>query len=224
MDNALAPYVERLQRLPSEIASHSALFFAPSIMGYRGYAFGCKSGPSASVADMLHEMAHAAEFGGEAFEERATETGFLLRSRSIWVFDRFCEEPLTTKSIERELRTFAHQHHLQALADIEVPQATYRHECASLMRHMPDWLNVPGRTEDARIAHCAERIATLIGQIQPEDTIQRLKGWLDKTQQRLAMSPAYEAENTEGRFHADGERFDRERILQARPTRQTCSL
>lgn len=220
---ALAPYVERLQRLPSEIASHPALLFAPATVGYRGYAFGCKAGPSASVVDMLHEMAHAAEFGGEAFEERATEAGFLLRSRRIWVFDRFCEEPLTMGSIERELRTFAHQHHLQLLAGLEFRQATYLRECASLMRHMPDWINVPGRGEEARIAHCAQRIAALVGEIQPEDTIRRLKDWLDRTQQRLAVTDPEQAA-PEDRFHADGAPFDPKRVQQPRLTRAAFSF
>lgn len=161
MDRAQTSYVGRLQRLPAELATHPALLFSPSTEGYRDYAFGCKSGPHLGVEHLFHELAHAAEFGGEAFDERATPTGYLLRSRRIWIFDRFCEEPLTMGAIERELRTFAHQHHLLALTGQRHRQKAYFHECARLMQHMADWIQRPRthRRSADRVLRHAHRLA-----------------------------------------------------------------
>lgn len=55
----------RLAKLP--IANHPALHFCPGLEGYKAYTFGGRAGPSLHISHLLHELAHAAEFGPEGF-------------------------------------------------------------------------------------------------------------------------------------------------------------
>jgi hypothetical protein len=73
-----------LSKLP--FGRHPALFFHPALEGYQNYTFGCRSGPTISPRNLFHELGHAAQFGPQAFRDRATEFGFAFRTpHRVWV-------------------------------------------------------------------------------------------------------------------------------------------
>jgi len=205
----------RLQRMPAEISRHPALLFAPAIEGYRDYAFGCVSGPSAGPRHIFHEMGHAAEFGPEAFRSRASEFGFKFKVRRIWIIDRFCDEPKTMQATERELRAFAHEFRLMEAAGIRMSETAFVAHSVHLMRLMPDWWHVPGGDEEERAAWCSRRLRSLLAATRDDDSLARLKGWLDATARRLRRG-VRQASADLARFHADGIPYVPEKILPAR--------
>ena len=94
--------------------------FNPWVEGYRDYAFGGRAGPSIGVRNVFHEMAHAAQFGRDSFRQRATAEGYKFKVRTIFVFDRYCQEPRSGQATYRELDTFAYQLHLMRAAGMKV--------------------------------------------------------------------------------------------------------
>jgi hypothetical protein len=179
-----------LRRTP--FGAHPGLLFCPELEGYRYLSFGGRAGPSVAVTHLFHELAHAAEFGPDEYRRRSTRHGFVFRTRRACIgAEVVVVEPLTTQSIERELRTFAHQYHLQRLAGITDELEAFAHACAKPMAFMPDWLLVPGgqgswdEREQERRAYCVERIQQYAQAFSAEGSIARLTGWLDCVQRSL---------------------------------------
>ena len=61
----------RLQRLGA-ISRHPAFRVKMSKEGYSNFIFGAAAGPAAKLSNVLHDMAHAAEFGPDAYTRRST--------------------------------------------------------------------------------------------------------------------------------------------------------
>lgn len=174
----------RLRRL--RVARHPGLLFCPGLEGFRDHTFGGRAGPSIEVINVLHEMAHAMEFGADQFEARCTPRGFVFgRSHRVEIGGRFYDQPTTCKSTERELQTFAYQLHLARLAGYRFTDSWFVKDCAHLMRLMPDWWNVPGTGDDQRKAYCAARIESHYQATTSTESVDRLECWLDKTAKRL---------------------------------------
>ena len=94
-------------------ADQPAMRIAHRQEGYRDYTFGCRAGPGrASVRNLAHELAHAAEFGAAAFSRRCLKGSFCFKIRQVEVLGRYYPEPETCGATKRELRTFALQLHL----------------------------------------------------------------------------------------------------------------
>ena len=123
----------------------------------------------------------------------------------------------TTQSIERELRTFAHQYHLLRAAGEKVQLKTYSRSKAEIMKLMPNWLLLPV-SEDSleqeeldRKALCARRIVEYVEAYNPADTIARVTSWLDQVQRDLkkiksVMADA-KAQFTRTLYRGDGSVF-----------------
>lgn len=193
--------VSRLGRLP--IASHPGLLFSPSVEGYKDYAFGARTGPAFGSVNLMHELAHASQFGPDAFRTRATADGFVFKVKRIWVYDRFCIEPKTAQMTDRELDTFAHQLHLMRLAGYKTSDKEFIAYSAKLMRWMEDWWHVPGDDEDARAAWCEAEISRRYANLSSAEVIDKLEAWLDKTYKRLKRSDA----KSRRAYHAVQDRF-----------------
>lgn len=176
-------FIERLG-----IADHPALRIAHRQEGYRDYTFGCRAGPGrASVRNLAHELAHAAEFGAAAFSRRCFKGSFCFKIRQVEVLGRYYPEPETCGATKRELRTFALQLHLLQHAGVRVNAQTFAQHAADIMvRFMHDWWHIPGNDERARKRWCAQQVLDHHAKTTAEAAIEQIKGWLDATQRQLS--------------------------------------
>lgn len=140
------------------IAEHPGLRISPRLEGYRDYTFGCRAGPGrASVRNLAHELAHAAEFGAAAFSRRCFMSGFCL------------------------------QLHLLQHAGERVNALTFaRHAADIMVRFMHDWWQFPGDTEQDRKHWCAQQVLDHHARTSAEATIAEIKAWLGATDRRLS--------------------------------------
>lgn len=169
------------------VLSHPGFRYSRKLEGYRDYTFGCIAGPSEpDLNNLAHELAHAAQFGPEAFRYRATQRGFHFKIRRIWVYDRYCVEPRTNQGIVRELETFAYQAHLLEAGGIKLHKRKFLMDAAHLMvSYMPDWYNIPGDNADERKAWCIAQVEQYYAGLSQEVALERLNGWLNCTAKRL---------------------------------------
>lgn len=179
----LADCIEKLSRLP--VARHPGLMFSPGVEGYRDYTFGARAGPSVDAVNLFHELAHAAQFGADNFSRRATSEGFVFKTRRVFVYNTYCEEPRTSKATLRELDTFAYQLHLMRLAGFTQTDDEFMSYNAKVMRFMSDWWHIPGNSDEKRAAWCQAYIAKRYAKLNAADVVARLDAWLDKTWMRL---------------------------------------
>lgn len=176
-------FVERIG-----IADHPGFRVSQTIEGYRDYTFGCRAGPGrASVRNLAHELAHAAEFGAAAFSRRCFMGSFCFKVRKVRVLGSYYPEPRTCGATQRELRTFALQLHLLQHAGVSVNVQAFARRAADIMvRFMPDWWNIPGDSEQERKRWCAQKVIEHHEHTTVEATIAEITAWLDATQRRLA--------------------------------------
>lgn len=176
----------RLERLG--LAGHPGFRFRAGLEGYADYVFGARAGPSVDTYNLFHELAHAAQFGPELFRQRTCRGSFVFKMRRVTVFGQRYAEPLTSGATQRELLTFAHQLRLMHLAGCKVTPRAFFAEATRSMAYMPDWYNVPGDDAEQRHAFCAQRAQQLFEQQCGQDSLKRLRGWLDLTAKRLARA------------------------------------
>lgn len=183
---SIQTFLERLG-----IAGHPALRISRRQEGYRDYTFGCRAGPGrASVRNLDHELAHAAEFGAAAFSRRCFMGGFCFKVRKVKVLGRYYAEPRTCGATQRELRTFALQLHLLQHAGERVnAQAFARDAADTMVQFMHDWWHIPGDTEQSRKGWCAQQVLDHHARTSAEGAIAEITAWLDATQRRLARQP-----------------------------------
>lgn len=94
---AIDTFLERL-----DIAGHPGLRVSRKVEGYRDYTFGCRAGPSrASVRNLAHELAHAAEFGAGNFSKRCFMGSFVFKVRKVNVMGQLYPEPRTCNATSK---------------------------------------------------------------------------------------------------------------------------
>lgn len=188
---AIDTFLERL-----DIAGHPGLRVSRKVEGYRDYTFGCRAGPSrASVRNLAHELAHAAEFGAGNFSKRCFMGSFVFKVRKVKVMGQLYPEPRTCNATKRELRTFALQLHLLQHAGEKIDVAAFVREAAQAMtRFMYDWHIIPGAEGEDRLAWCEMQIRKHYKKTSPHGAISEIKGWLDATQLRLKRSSVPQVE------------------------------
>lgn len=180
---AIQTFIERLG-----VVGHPGLMISLEQEGYRDYTFGCRAGPGrASVRNLAHELAHAAEFGPAAFPRRCLMGSYVFKTRKVKVLGRHYTEPRTCNATKRELRTYALQLHLLQYAGERVNEQVFAQDAARLMTSfMHDWWQIPGKNETERRHWCATHVLDHHGQTTAEDVINQLVGWLDATHRRLS--------------------------------------
>ncbi len=203
----LAVFRQRLERLP--VGRHPALYFNPWVEGYKDFVFGGRAGPAVQCTSLFHELGHAAQFGADKFRTRASEAGFLFKSRRRFIYDRYCEDPRTGQATHRELDTFAHQLHLMRVAGYKVEDGEFMRYSARLMTYMSDWYNIPGDDEAGRAKYCHDFLAERYATLKASEVLAKLETWLDLTAKRLVRKKlAYPAHwqdaSVRERYHADG--------------------
>lgn len=112
--------------------------------GTKNFTFGTRSGPVNTVSALMHELAHAVEFGARQFKYRTSEYDgtFVFSTPSRWCFDRFVCEPQTGEMTAREARAFAIEAHLlQYLGILKSEQDLegFFEYVAEVAEFMPDW-------------------------------------------------------------------------------------
>ena len=186
----------RLSRLP--VANHPALFFNPFVEGYRNYCFGGKVGPRVETEAVFHELAHAAEFGPDAFAHRGVDGRFAFKVPQVFVYNRYCDEAKTAQATLRELRTFANQWYLMTLAGKKISKTLFAQRATYSMKFMHDQWNVPGTSSEEKHQWCTAKVLELIEHLTAEDVVARLERWLDATASHLQAKqsmPAQEPTN-----------------------------
>lgn len=186
---------ERVQRQVSEFLRRLGVLEHPGFRldltseGYRNYAFGARIGPSIGISGVAHELAHAVEFGPDAFEQRCHESGFLFRTPTVFIAGQLCDNFTTGQASERELRAFAIEWRLLEMAGLRVSENAFCEQTARTLGFMPDWISFHEQPELVREHLLAAR------EQFPESLVrERLMGWLDKTAQRLQVAPSRQAE------------------------------
>jgi len=169
------------------IADHPGLRVAKNREGYRDYTFGCRAGPgAATISDLAHELAHAAQFGPRYFKTRARAHGFDFRLRRVWIYNQYCIDQRTTQATCRELDTFAYQAHLMELAGVPFDREDlFKHAADLMTRFMHDWYCVPGDSTEERKAWCIEKAKAYYARRKADTVLRRLNAWLDLTHQHL---------------------------------------
>jgi len=197
-------FAARLQRLPGALGKHPGLLFSPGLEGYRDYTFGFRSGPSVQARHVFHELGHAAQFGPDSFESRASPYGFVFNMRQVFVMGRPYDEPITSQATDRELETFAHELHLLQAAGYQFQLADFLSYSASVMRHMPDWIAIPGERGADRKRECERRLLAFYESLTQAEVLDKLTGWLDATRAYLAGAPERPYNEVALRFRTDG--------------------
>ncbi|MBS3912749.1 MAG: hypothetical protein KGZ70_13160 [Hydrogenophaga sp.] len=180
---SIQTFIERLG-----VLGHPGLKISLQQEGYRDYTFGCRAGPGrATVRNLAHELAHAAEFGAAAFPQRCLMGSYVFKTRKVKVLGRYYTEPTTCSATKRELRTYALQLHLLQYAGESVNEQAFAQDAARLMTtFMHDWWQIPGQDDAERRLWCATQVLDNHGQTSADDVINRLVGWLDATDRRLS--------------------------------------
>lgn len=178
-----ALFSARLARLP--VARHPAFFVRPRQEGYHDYAFGGRAGPSVALSHLFHDMAHAAEFGPDAFRTRANISGFAFKVPRRYIFQQYVTEAQTMQATQREVDTFGYQLHLMRAAGCRIADKAFFVDSARAMPFMHDWYFVPGDDEDARKEYLVNAMAESYARVTQAEALDRLEGWLDKTRARL---------------------------------------
>lgn len=157
----------------------------PSREGYRDYEFGCSAGPDINFSHLAHELGHAAEFGPDMHRYRNIDGRFLFKNSYVVVLGKRYVEPKTDQSTERELRTIAHQIRIMKMCGVKASVDYLVNQLCSSLKYMTDSYNVPGDDAAARAQRNAIRVKEYLQAGSDYDTINRLFGWLDKTNKRL---------------------------------------
>ena len=170
-----------LQRLG--VLGHPGFRMNLSLEGYRDYTFGARSGPAIGLDGIAHEMAHAVEFGPEAFEHRCAAHGFVFHTPTVEVMGRLYEQFHTAQASKREIRTFAIERRLLEMAGLKVSENAFLQQVCSVLAFMPDWIEFHERPDLV-----AEQLAQAREVFTEQVVRQRLFGWLDKTAERLQQA------------------------------------
>lgn len=176
-----ASVLGRLHKLPFH--HHPGLRVNYRQEGYDEFTFGGRAGPDCDFKHLAHDLAHAAEFGPDAFEERAPYGRFVFRCTQVRVLGELYDEPHTAQASQRECRTAGLQWRLMELAGCKVRPESYLKSYVSAMGFMADWYkswdDLPRE----------EAIRTLVldtrESCNPSELLERIEGWLDKTHEKL---------------------------------------
>jgi hypothetical protein len=177
---------ERLARVP--LMRHPAFRLDIEQEGYREYVFGGRYAFSSEFGAICHDLAHAVEFGPDAFEERCDPWGqFVFNVGKIEIAGREYPHPVTGQATERECRTYGIQARLAHAFGMKLDFEAHASYCAQLCRHMPDWIAYNGKEAD--LIRLIRDGHAMYGE---QAIFERLEGWLDCTEMRLRASPPEE--------------------------------
>lgn len=158
---------------------HPAFRYKTYLEGYKNYIFGAVAG-DVGIDNLCHEIAHAAEFGPENFTERAKKYGYRFK----WV-EQECDDPVTAQSTQRECRTFGMEIKLMEIIEAPFDEKDFLDSAVSALNYMQDSEASWGGMKRA------EAIKKLILDTREswthQEIIDRVEGWLDKTQWKLNL-------------------------------------
>jgi len=173
----------RLARLP--FSSHPALKVNLRQEAYANYTFGARSGPSVDFDGLCHELAHAAQFDPEEFDERCTPAGrFHLPVAQILIGEQHVEGPVTAGCTLRECEVFAIQYHLLKYTGRRIDFDRYTKEVVQLCSWLPDWWMLGGT--EGRKDEIPRHLGRYVKAWTAQRAFDRITLWLDRTQARFA--------------------------------------
>lgn len=174
------------------IARHPALRVGLGIEGYQNYVFGCRWGPDVVVDALCHELAHAVEFGPDAFSERCSPLGgFVFREKRVFSYGRFVTETTTGQITERECRATGIAFIIMQAFGMKRDFESYASSHVSTMGFNPDWI-VYHKKEQA----LQDLIRDGRGMYSNAEVFDRLEGWLDLTALRLREEEIHESKTS----------------------------
>ena len=149
-------FMESLELVKEKFFQNSLIEISNSLEGNKfqdeKLVLGCRAGPSMSVDNLLHEMAHLIEIP----DERIRISGWGMTYPEVEVLGQFFREPQTIQGLRRELRVFAIQKHLFEMAGIPTTES-YWSEKAKICEWLQDFILIPSPRED-RLRWCMDEM------------------------------------------------------------------
>lgn len=185
---------QRLQRLP--VWGHPALRVRFYQEGFSGYVFGCRAGPSIAFSHLAHDLAHAVQFGPDAFEKRVDTLGrFKFKCHQVYIGGIGYDEPRTDQCTRREAETAAIQLHLLEMAGVKTWRPDYATRAARAFEFLPDWYHFERETRERVIASMLDHFYSQWSKAQVVDA---LTAWFDaqavRMRRRVASQHVAEAD------------------------------
>lgn len=106
--------------------------------GYSNYAFGARIVNNHNVINLMHEIAHAVEFGPSQYGKRARFGTFKFNTNTFWFHDRYVTEQTTFQASFREARAEGIQCRLLEMLGFTVDVSALEEYGFSLTEYMPD--------------------------------------------------------------------------------------
>ena len=166
---------------PFSFVNHPGFIMKESLEGYLNFSFGGRAGPEISIEHVLHEIAHAIEFGPDEFENRVSRFGFHFIVPKVEIRGKMYNDPRSNLGTIRELRTMAIQWQFHRALGIDTNADDYCDRITKSLRFMPDWGFVPGDSDEDRHNWRVEYLKSNLDFMGIDECLERFDGWLNKT-------------------------------------------
>lgn len=162
--------------------NHPAFKYSFSLTGYRNYSYGAVTGPTISISNIFHEMAHSIEFAmsGDDIEQRSRGGQYHFHVNSTLINGQLYDEVTTNQATLRECRTFAIQIKLMHLVGFKSDLNEFARYSARLTTWLPDWYLIEGDSENERMKWCCDFILRHYNELNKNELYESFGKWLDE--------------------------------------------
>lgn len=122
---------------------------------------------------LFHELAHFLEVVPDARRVRAILWGIKFPERRVVIAGKVYKDPDFTApyATRREIRTFAIEGWLMRAAGLSPKDPEHY---ANIAKWLPDWIRVPGKSEEDRVAWCIDQYLAAASKLTDENVLHRL--------------------------------------------------
>lgn len=161
--------------------NHPSFQYSFDSSGFKKFSFGAVAGPSISIYNIFHEMAHAVDFVlcGDDLKQRTLGGCYRFNVKKISLNGQFYDQVDTTQCTERECRAFAIQLKLMHIAGFKTDLECFAKDTARLTTWLPDWFLVDGANETERVLWCKNHIIELYKGLDEQEILNAFRKWLD---------------------------------------------
>lgn len=179
--NCRASNVYRARLARVSLMAHPGFRYKVNQEGYSDFTFGGRAGPNIEFSALCHDLAHAVEFGPEAFDERCGPWGrFVFHVREIEIMGNLYPEPQTGQATERECRVFGIETKLYDLFGVRYELDEFCRSAHRLCGYLPDWIHYHKDPE---------AIGAMVRQgrdlFTSKELLLRLEGWFEATHRHM---------------------------------------
>lgn len=170
----------RMSKTP--FLDHPAFKYSFKHSGYSKYSYGAVTGPSISISNIFHEIAHSIEFAmsGDDLLQRSRGGKYQFNVNYKAINGELYIEPATTQITLRECRTFAIQIKFMHMVGFKTNLEKFARYSAKLTTWLPDWYLVEGDTQDERVKWCCDFILSYYSKLNSNELYESFGKWLDE--------------------------------------------